>query len=171
MATTNPEPGVLFKYDRPEDDQPAISQQVRDDLHALARLHYTTDPDMPANPRDGQPRVNAEDPNNIKLQLWLPGSGGGSAWRDALSFLNLGLGAPGKQVVSVTTPQTVWTIDHNIGSFVLAAAFDANGYQYEPIGPPPAVIGAGQMQVRQVTVNRVVLTFSGPVSGFAVIVG
>jgi hypothetical protein len=171
MPTLEPEPGTLFQYGLPADNQPAIAREIRDAFKAIARTHYTSDSDFPAYPQNGQPRINAEDPNNTKLQFWLPGTGGGSQWRDAISFLNLGLGTPSKQVVAVTTPATVWTIDHNIGSFVHAFAFDSSGYAFQPVGPPPMLIGSGQVQIQQVNVNRVVFTFSGATAGFAVIIG
>jgi hypothetical protein len=146
MATTSPEPGTLFQFDDPPDQSPVIAKDLRDNFTALARTNYTTDksgpldnvgnvtPAFPKAPRDGMARLNASNPNNVGLEFWLPGTGGGSAWRRALSFLNLGLGAVSKQIIAfpgAPTPPNPWQVDHNIGSQVLVAAFDVNWFMFE----------------------------------------
>jgi hypothetical protein len=183
MPTAQPEPGTLFQFDTPADQTPVIARDLRNFFAALARFNYTTDktgpldlagnptPAFPKAPRDGMARINASNPNNVKLEFWLPGTGGGSRWRQALAFLQLGFGAPTKQVQQVITPALVWTIDHNIGSFPLAMAIDTSGYVFADSGPPPNPIGAGQVQVQHATLNRVIFTFSGPTAGTAIIIG
>lgn len=147
MATASPEPGTLFQFDDPADSTPVIAKDLRDNFTALARTNYTTDksgplvggkvtPAFPKAPRDGMARLNAADPNNVALEFWLPGTGGGSVWRRALSFLNLGLGAPSKQIVAfpgAPPPPNPWTVDHNIGSQVLVMAFDVNWFAFEVV--------------------------------------
>jgi hypothetical protein len=139
MPTTTPEPGTLFAFDDPPDSSPVIAKDLRDNYTALARTNYTTDKSVPPNsqpafpkaPRDGMPRINASNPNNIALEFWLPGTGGGSTWRRALQFLNLGFPAPAKQIVAFPNPINPWVVDHNIGSQVLVQVFDPSWFAFE----------------------------------------
>src|SRR5688572_21002513 len=133
MATTDPEPSRLFAFNIPADDTPAVAKEIRDNFTALARLNYTTDEDYPENPQNGMPRINAVDPNNIKLQVWIDG-----AWKTIASFLQLGNGTPSKQVVEFSVGANPWVIDHNIGSFPQAQAFNVNGFVFRVV--PEAVV-------------------------------
>jgi hypothetical protein len=142
MPTTSPEPGTLFDFGDPPDQSPVVAKKLRDKFTALGRTHFTTDktapgnqPAFPATPQDGMPRINAADPTNIKLEFWLPGTGGGSQWRTALQFLNLGLSAPAKQIIAFPgpTPPNPWQVDHNIGSQVVPMAFDSLWFAFQVV--------------------------------------
>lgn len=115
------EPGQLFEFDQPTEKALADAKQIRDLFTALARTNYTTDPAFPASPREGMPRFNAADPNNVKLEFW---QGDPGVWRTVLQNLQGGVPAPVKQIVQVVAPATTWTIDHNLGGQVIAMAFD-----------------------------------------------
>jgi len=121
MAAT--EPGQLFEFDQPTEKAWADARQVRNLFTALAQNNYTTDESNPNAPRLGMLRVNAFDPNNIRLQVW---QGSPGQWRTVLQNIQGGVPAPVKQLVQVTTAATVWTIDHNLGKYVLALVFDTS---------------------------------------------
>ena len=115
------EPGQQFQWDKPTEKALVDAALVREMFNALARNNYTTDAAYPSTPRSGMWRINAVDPNNIRLEVWLGSPG---AWRPALQNLHVGVPAPIKQLVQVTVASPVWTIDHNLGSRVIALVFD-----------------------------------------------
>lgn len=122
------EPGQLFRYERPVEGAFLDAVEIRNYLTALARTHYTTDSANPANAQDGQPRVNAEDPGNIKLEVFLAG-----AWRTVLQQIDKGIAAPVKSIVQFAAAGTPWVIDHNLGSQVVAQVFDSAFIKLKPV--------------------------------------
>ena len=115
MAIT--EPGQLFVFDQPTEKAWADARQIRNLFTALAQTNYTTDAAYPSAPRAGMARLNASDPNNIKLEFW---QGSPGAWRTSLQNIQGGVPAPIKQIVQITAAATVWTIDHNLGNYAIA---------------------------------------------------
>lgn len=127
MATI--EPGQLFVFDQPTEKAWADARQIRNLFTALAQTNYTTDAAYPSAPRAGMARLNASDPNNIKLEFW---QGSPGAWRTSLQNIQGGVPAPIKQIVQITAAATVWTIDHNLGNYAIALAFDSSFRQLRP---------------------------------------
>lgn len=115
------EPGVLFIYGIPRENAFLDAVEIEACLRALAQTHYTTDPTKPADARDGQLRVLANDPANIKFEVFLAG-----AWRTMLQHIDVSIPAPVKQIAQITVPSAAWTIDHNLGSQPLVQAYDDN---------------------------------------------
>jgi hypothetical protein len=132
MAET--EPAELFRYDRPVEGAFLDAVEMRNYLTALARTHYTTDSANPANAQDGQPRINAEDPDNVKLEVFLDGN-----WRTAIQRIDKGIAAPVKSIVQFATAGTPWVIDHNLGSQVVVQVFDASFIRLQPVNTFPTV--------------------------------
>ena len=76
-----PDPAQLFQsFGFPGTDTPQTSQAVRRQLEALGRLFYTTDPDYPAGPRVGMPRIYNPDGLGIGIKL---------QWYDGVDWLTL----------------------------------------------------------------------------------
>lgn len=122
------EPGTLFRYGRPVEGAFVDAVEMREYFEALARTHYTTDAGFPQNARDGQPRINAVDPNNIKLQVWLSG-----AWRTVVQQVDKGIAAPVKSIWQFDTPGAAWVIDHNLESQPVVQVFDTLWNQLTPV--------------------------------------
>lgn len=126
------EPAQIFLYDRPPQGAPSLSSEVRDNFSALAQSHYGTDPANPTAPRIGHVRILREEPpafavTNVKYQ-WFDGA----IWRTLLQRLEGGIPAPTKLIVDVSTPLTIWTIDHNLGSFPIVQIVNAAGQELVP---------------------------------------
>ncbi len=145
-----------MKWDDPAFKTALLSKTVRENFGWLARTFITTDPNLPANPREGMPRVLGDDENNVKLQYYIQGT-----WRTVLQHLELGVPAPQKQVIQITPAATVWTIDHNLGGPVLCMAFDTSWRE----------IQAADIQQVGVPINRVIVTHAAPEDGWLVIIG
>jgi len=128
------EPGQLFLYGRPVEGAFVDAEEMRNNLTALARTHYTTDVLYPLNAQDGQPRINAVDPNNIKFQVFISG-----AWRTVLQQVDKGVAAPVKNIWQFDTAGAAWIIDHNLGSQPLVQIYDAafNLLTPVPVTHPP----------------------------------
>jgi len=120
------EPAEIFTHDAPNEFTIVDAKQIRDNLTALARTFYTTNAANPQDTREGQPRVNASDLNNIKLEYLI-----GGIFRPVLQNLQGGIAAPIKRIVEVGTAATTWSIDHNLGSRVIALVFDSSWFQLE----------------------------------------
>lgn len=176
MATTTPEPGQLYQAQRPTPGAPVLAEEVRDNFTALAANNYIekADPTLfPAVPFAGMHRTNATDPNNVKEEVWLPGSGGGGggAWKTISQKVQLGVPNPAKVVVQLTVAANVWTIDHNLGSLPLVQVLSDALIQLQNV---PAAPGADQYILQHVItplVQRVIVTFSAPRTGWIIIVG
>lgn len=125
---TELEPAQLFAHGTPLEFSIVDAKQIRDNLTALARTFYTTDANEPQDYREGQPRINASDLNDIKLEYLI-----GGTFRSVLQNLQGGIPTPTKQLVEKGTAQTVWTIDHNLGSRVIALVFNTSWFQLEAI--------------------------------------
>lgn len=131
-----PQPASTFVFGRPGTGTPVKSAEVRANLDALAVLLRTNDEDLPVIRRDGMPRFNVFDPNNIKFQIFFD-----NAFRTVFQKIQLGIPAPTK-LESRFDPAPVgntWTIDHNLGSRPLIQAYDLNGnlLQKVTLAPPP----------------------------------
>jgi len=122
------EPSDLFAHDTPVQSSNQSSLEMRNNLTALVRQHYTTDALKPTDPRNGQPRVNASNPANNKLEVWLDG-----AWRTLLQNIGSGTAAPVKQIAQFNLASASWVIDHNLGSQPLALVYDGLFRQLEPV--------------------------------------
>jgi len=169
MATTAPEPARLFKFATPAPGTPTLAEEVRDNFSALVQSNYTTDPAFPDTPQPGMRRINAEDPTNVKDQVWLPDGGG--SWRTVFQHVEANTPAPAKVIVQVTTPATVWTIDHNLGGLALCQTLDASLKQHVVVSAAPA---PGECIVQHVItplVQRVVITHPAPTTGWVIIIG
>jgi len=129
------EPAELFRYGRPVEGAFMDAVEMREYLTALARTHYTTDADNPNNAQDGQPRFNAVDPDNVKLEFWLNG-----AWRTALQGIDKGIAAPVKSIAQFDTAGVSWVIDHNLGSQPLVQVYDSTFQQLRPGDPVEDVL-------------------------------
>jgi hypothetical protein len=167
MAT--PEPGQLFLYDRPAASTPALSQEMRDNFTALARTHYTTDAVYPATPREGMLRINAEDPNDVKLEVFLIVAGS-PVWRTIAKQLQLAKALPTKLIVDFAAATSPWVVDHNLGSQPVVQAYNASWFAFQVV-PQGGPIGAGQCTVEHPSENRVIITFSGATTGHLIVVG
>jgi hypothetical protein len=130
------EPAEQFSFDVPALDAPVLSEEIRNNFNSLGRTLFTEDDTLPAVAvaRDGMMRVNASDPTNIKLDVFLSG-----AWRTILQGLAGGISATTKIIASFVSA-SVWTIDHNLGTKPLAQVADANNMQLEPVSPLPEPI-------------------------------
>jgi hypothetical protein len=159
------EPARKFKFNRPATGEPPISTLFRDLFEALARTNYTTDADFPlvATSKDGMLRVSAVDPNNIKLDVFIDGT-----WRTFIQNAQLGFAAPAKKIIEKTDAETVWTIDHNLGSQPLVQVFSPSYIQRQAV---PSAPGANQYILQHTTPNRVVVTNPAPATGFVVLIG
>jgi hypothetical protein len=122
------EPGDKFTHDTPRLSSYQSSEEMRNNLTALAQQHYTTDAAKPFDPRDGQPRVNASDPANVKLEVYLSG-----AWRTLLQRIGIGQAAPTSQIAQFDTALAAWTIDHNLGAQPTALVYDGQFRQLEAV--------------------------------------
>jgi hypothetical protein len=124
------EPSQLFQYDVPGQDSPAGSKEMRDNYEGIARTFLTTVDARPAAPREGQRRIFKDPgpPANVKYQWY-----DGATWRTLLQQIEGGVAAPLKQIVEFNIAQTVWTINHNIGSQPLVQVFDTARRQLQPI--------------------------------------
>jgi|GEM_PF-1860504 len=151
ISTATPE----YTFDIPATKAALLSALVRQNFNALGSLNLTTDAAYPPNPRQGLPRILATDITNVKLQLYLNG-----AWTDIIQHLESTDPVPHKVIVAVAAPgAAAWTIDHNIGSRVIAQAYDGAWNLLSPTA------------VQQPTVNRVTFNFAGAQWGFAVCIG
>jgi len=128
------EPGELFRFERPGTRTPALSEEIRNNFNALGQSNYSTDSAKPdtTQRRDGMPRLLAEDPNNVKYQVFFDG-----AFRTLMQNVHLGFPAPAKSVVQITTPASVWQIDHNLGSQPIVQVHDASWSQLRPVHTYP----------------------------------
>lgn len=117
------QPAQLFLFDRPATGAPPRSEEVRNNFEAVARNFYTEDTAYPEVKRSGMARIFRDPgpPVNVKLQWW-----DGSDWRTIAQNIEGGIAAPAKQIVDINAALDVWTIDHNLGSQVLALVFDTN---------------------------------------------
>jgi hypothetical protein len=128
------EPADLFAYNRPVEGGFVDAVEIRNFLTALARQHYTTDIVKPVSPQDGQPRINASNPANVKLEVYLSG-----AWRVLLQNIENGLAAPTKRVVQFDVVSASWVIDHNFGSLPIVYVLDSSLNVLTPVPLLPAV--------------------------------
>lgn len=121
-------PAQLFQFDRPLQGGPPLSEEVRNNFEALARSFYTDDAAYPEAARQGMLRIYRDvgPPVNVQIQWY-----DGSAWRTIAQNIEGGIAAPSKRIVDIQNPLDVWTIDHNLGSQVLALVFDSSWYQLQ----------------------------------------
>ncbi len=141
------EPAELFRFDVPAQDAPVLSQEIRNNLTALGRTLYTADDTKPdvSVARDGMMRINAADPTNIKLDVFLTGS-----WRTILQGLAGGIAGTTKIIASFTS-SAVRTIDHNLGSKPLVQVADSNNMQLESISPLPEPVTIASLSAADLT--------------------
>lgn len=144
-----------FLWGEPPNKGALLSSEVRANFGWLAQTFITTDPALPLNPKDGMPRVLADDLTNIKLQFFLNGG-----WVTAIQHLESGAATPYKVVVPMLLAVT-WTIDHNLGSPVIVQCFDATWHLIVP----------SDIQQVSPAFNRVIVQHALPETGFAVIIG
>lgn len=169
MPTPTPEPGTLFLFDRPASNTPALSQEMRDNFTALARTHFTTDPAYPADAREGMQRINALDPNDVKLEVALIVAGS-LVWRTIAKQLQLAKALPTKLIVDFAAATNPWVVDHNFGSQPLVQAHNASWFAFQVV-PQGGPIGAGQCTVEHPSPNRVIITFAAGATGHLIVVG
>lgn len=131
---TELQPAQKFQYGVPGQNTPSLSAEIRDNFEAVARTFLTNDGALPAAARAGQVRIFQDPgpPANTKLEWY-----DGATWRTLLQRIEGGVAAPLKQIVDFTTPQTTWTIDHNIGSRPLVQVFDTAARQLEAVNTFP----------------------------------
>jgi len=145
----------IFLWDVPATKAQLLSKIVRDNLGFLGTLNITTDAAYPPNPRDGMPRILADDETNVVFQIYFNG-----AWRTIFQHIELGIPAPFKFIATIAGPgSAIWTVDHNLGGYCIVQCFDVNWREIRP------------SDVQQVSVNRVVITHAAAEAGFAICIG
>jgi hypothetical protein len=169
MPTTTPEPGSLFLFDRPASNTPALSQEMRDNFTALARTNITTDAAFPVDAREGMLRINASDPNDVRLEVALIVAGS-LVWRTIAKQLQLAKALPTKLIADFGAPTNPWVVDHNLGSQPLAQAYNASWFAFQVV-PQGGPIAAGQCTVEHPSPNRVIITFAAGATGHLIVVG
>lgn len=119
------QPAQLFQFDRPFQGAPPRSEEIRQNFEALARTFYTDDTTYPEAPRSGALRIfrDVGPPLNVKIQ-WHDGAN----WRTIAQNIEGGIAVPSKRIVDINSPLSVWTIDHNLGSQVVALVFDSTWF-------------------------------------------
>jgi len=152
-----------FNFDQPaaapQGEVPLASQVVRENFNAIGTLNWTTDPAFPKNPRNGMPRILANDPSNLELQVHYDG-----AWRTVLEHFEVILaGAKIAKHLEAAFTTAVWTIDHNFGTRPVVQCFDNTNSLVVP-----AIIQHVQVAGEWA---RTIVTHAGPVIGYAVLVG
>ena len=169
MAGT-PDPGTLFQFQKPAPGSPTLAEEVRDNFTALVQNNLITaqsDPTkVPPAPKDGMRRINAVDPNNVKDEVYFNGN-----WRTVFQKLNLGNPAPAKIIVQVTVPQSVWTIDHNLGGLVIVQVLNDSLIQRQNV---PSAPNSDQYILQHVitpTVQRIIITHPFNTTGWVIISG
>lgn len=122
------EPAQFQVYGLPVADSFVTSLQMRQQLEALARNFYSTSSANPQENRSGQIRVLADDPTNVKIQVYLNG-----VYRTFAQSVQDGVAAPIKQIVQVPvgTPLAQWTINHNLGTQPVVLVFDTGFTQLQ----------------------------------------
>lgn len=147
------EPAQFTVYGIPVEDSNVISLEFRQLIEALARQFFTTDDAFPNENRDGQPRVLANDPANIKFQIYYNG-----AYRTIAQNIQSGIAVPTKQIIQIPAsgPLQQWVIDHNLGSQVLVQAYDQNWNLLQAVPLTPVT-----ERVHLATIPAAVLTTLG----------
>lgn len=139
MSNGTVQPAQVWLFERPGTGTPVRSEEVRNNFNAIGRLFFTDNADYPENPRNGMPRVLAQDPNNVRFQVWF-----NNAWRTIFQNIQRGIPAPAQLVATVESPGlTTWTIDHNLGVKPIVQVFDELGNMLEATNldsPPRATI-------------------------------
>ncbi len=129
----DPQPASRWAWERPGTGTPIRSVEVRENLDALGVLLRTDDEDLPIIKRDGMPRFNVSDPNNVRFQIWQD-----NGWRTLVQKIQLGIPAPAKLESRFDVATLVWTIDHNLGSRPHLQVYDIAGnlLQLVTLSPP-----------------------------------
>lgn len=133
---SSPDPGTLFAVGTPIPGTPLDAVQMAANFKALSQTNIirTADPTKnPPNAQDGMLQIDATDPTNIKLYMWLV-IGGALVRVLFFQHLELGFAAPAVNVVQFGAPgANPWTVTHNLGQFPLIQAFDSLGRMFAPV--------------------------------------
>lgn len=165
MATPSDEVSGLFLFDGPSAQTPMRSQEVRNDLTALAQTNIGSDPAKPAFPREGMMRIlkPTAPATAYLLQAYLRG-----AWRTQLQLMESAHPTTAKLIFPFGVATNPWVLQHNLGSMPVVQVLRADLLQRQLVLAAP---GADQYILQHADDNRVNVTFSGPVTGFAIVVG
>jgi len=157
--------GGLFLFDEPQAGAPRRSQEIRNNFEALGRCNITTDPTLPANPREGMMRVlkDLSPANNWKLQQFLAG-----AWQTLAQRINSARPAAASRTFVFTAAVNPWVIQHDLGNQPLVQIFDLTYLQRQVV---PSAPGAGQYILQHADANKVNVTFAAPTTGIAIVIG
>lgn len=157
--------GSLFIFGEPQSGAPRRSQEIRNNFEAVARMNITADPSLPKNPHEGMSRIlmDLSPANNWLWQLYLEGQ-----WRTQLSRINSSQSGVSRRTFTFGSAVNPWVIQHNSGNQPLVQIFDSTFKQMQvvPFGPGP-----GQFILQHADANRCNVTFAGPTTGFAIVIG
>jgi len=151
------DPASMFNFSIPVADAPVLADEVRNNFEALARAFYTTDTNYPETKRKGMPRIfdNGGTGTDVLLQWW-----DGSAWVTILRGIQKSIATPTRVDMSFASALT-WTLNHYMGVYPLVQVYDAAGN----------LINATNYTLQHVNNDRVVITFSAPTAGSAILIG
>lgn len=142
-----------FIFDLPRYKSPTLSQEVKNNLNALAQNNYTVSEELPKNPRNGMFRFNASDENDIRLQYYYNGS-----WRTLFGNLEGGATQARRKAESFASLDT-WVFDHNLGLRPVVQVVNASGEVVHPF------------KIEHSSVDRVTVTHSTAQSGEIIVLG
>ena len=155
MATFDQDPEP-FKFNTPPAGGALKSSEVRRNFDALGRTNFTTDESLPAIKFDGMLRVNASNPNNVRLQMWLAGQ-----WRTLFGNIAGTSFIAQLQIFDFALPSAVWTVNHLAGHEVMVQVLNAD--------PMPRKIDP--TSIVQASLDQVIVTHGSPITGKVLIVG
>lgn len=140
----------IFMFDTPITDSAQESAVIRANFHALATNHATANPDVPDDPRNGMTRVLADDPNNIKYQLYW------GSWRTIVEISGSTSQARRKSTNFSSSLQ--WIYAHNLSIYPLVQVIIGN----EIVQP---------QKMEHASMDRVIITHGVALSGTVIVVG
>lgn len=143
-----------FTFDLPGSGTDGSSEEMRRQFNALGQTHRTVNPSQsPKNPREGMPRINAENSNNVKLEFFINGD-----WRVLAQNIQNGIPQVQYQVFDFTTPSDTWTCDHNLGRKPLVQVIISEFVIYPDVQHTNSD-------------NRVIVTHASTETGSVIIIG
>jgi hypothetical protein len=136
-----------------------VSEPLRTQLNALGFTNYTTDEAYPLNPQNGVHRINAFDPANVRLQIYLNG-----AWQTVFQHLEAPY-ALSKKIATFSIAAATWNVVHNFGSPALVQVFDPAWNMLIPLNVQQVLSGF------PLAYNTVTITHAGLQTGNVIVIG